>query len=449
MSDRTPKILNPSVTRRSFLKSAATASALGVLAPTILPGCVSVNQGQITRTPRPSGKIHIAAVGIGWQGGYNLGQFLQNPDVQVVAVCDLDENHLARAKKTVDSRYENFDCPTYHDYREMFEKEDIDAVSLGLPDHWHALPAIAAAEKGYDVFGEKPFSHSLVEGRAMVDALNKNDCIWQTGSWQRSVPNFHHACELVRNGRIGKITHIEVGLGGKFSVFSEDGKDKTAQAPPETLDYKTWLGPSGIPKDLPYSPARVHKHWRWVMEHGGGQLMDWIGHHGDIAHWGVDLDNTGPVSIEGTGKWDDDALWNAPYEYDCDLVYKNGMTMSVASKNQHGTKFIGEDGWLFVTRGKTECSNPEILKSVIGEDEIKLYKSDNHWTNFTDSIKSRKPTITPAETAHRSASIGHLCNVAMYTGSKIKFSPKKERIKNNPAATKLLMAPYKNGYQLG
>jgi predicted dehydrogenase len=447
MSDKTQK---PSgISRRSFLKTAATTGALGIVGPTILPGCVTVNQGTVTRTPRPSGKIHIAAVGIGWQGGHNLGQFLQNPDVQVVAVCDLDTHHLARAKKMVDSTYDGFDCPTYSDYREMYEKEDIDAVSLGLPDHWHAIPAIAAAKHGYDVFGEKPFSHSLVEGRAMVDALNANGCIWQTGSWQRSVPNFHRACELVRNGRIGKVHHIEVGLGGGHSLFGDEGKDKAFKPAPAHLDYKTWLGPSGTPKELPYAPARVHKHWRWVMAHGGGQLMDWIGHHGDIAHWGVGLDNSGPIKVVGSGKWNKDDLWDAPYEYDCGAVYENGMTMSVASKNQHGTKFFGEDGWLFVTRGNLECSNPEVLKSVIGDDETRLYKSDNHWTNFTDSIKSRKPTITPAETAHRSASIGHLCNVAMYTGREINFCPKTETIKNDNAASELLKAPYKNGYRLG
>jgi len=450
MSDQFKQPSTSIVSRRSFLKKAASASALGIVGPTILPGCVSVNHATITRTPRPSGKIHIAAVGIGWQGGYNLGQFLQNPDVQVVAVCDLDEVHLKRAKKKVDSTYEGFDCPAYSDYREMYEKEDIDAVSLGLPDHWHAIPAIDAAKYGYDVFGEKPFSHSLVEGRAMVDALNDNGCIWQTGSWQRSKPEFHRACELVRNGRIGKVHHIEVGLGGGHSRFGDDADDKTfhPMAPPR-LDYKTWLGPAGTPKDLPYSPARVHKHWRWVMAHGGGQLMDWIGHHGDIAHWGVGLDNDGPIRVLGSGKWNSDALWDAPYEYDCGATYENGMTMSIASKNRHGAKFFGDDGWIFVTRGKLEASNPEVLKSEIGENEIKLYKSTNHWTNFTDSIKSRKPTITPAETAHRSASIGHLCNVAMYTGRIIDFCPKSEKIKNDKCAEDLLMAPYKNGYKLG
>ena len=431
MSENKTNSTTKPVTRRSFLKSAATAGALGVLAPTILPGCVTVNQGTTTRTPRPSGKIHMAAVGVGWQGTSNLGRFLENPDVQVVAVCDLDTEHLANAKGMIDGTYDNFDCPTYSDYREMYEKEDIDAVCLGLPDHWHAIPAIAAAKKGYDVFGEKPFSHSLVEGRAMVTALNDNGCIWQTGSWQRSVGNFHQACELVRNGRVGKIHHVEVGVGGGHSIFDDNGKDKRIQAPPAHLDYKTWLGPSGTPAELPYAPARLHKHWRWVMAHGGGQLMDWIGHHGDIAHWGADLDNDGPVKIVGSGTVNIGDLWDAPIDYDCGLVYANGMTMSVAKKNRFGTKFYGEDGWVFVTRGGLEASDPEILKSVIGDNEIKLYKSDNHWVNFVECIKSRKPTITPAETAHRSASIGHLCNVAMYTGREIDFCPKTETIKND------------------
>lgn len=442
MSDKPS--FNPPISRRKFLHTAAVAGTMAAVGPNILKAQAQNKNG--ARVARPSGKIHIAAVGIGWQGGHNLGQFLENPDVHVVAVCDLDEEHLRRAKHNVDRTYDNFDCPAYSDYREMYEKEDIDAVSLGLPDHWHAIPAIDAANKGYDVWGEKPFSHTLVEGRAMVDAIEKNNCIWQTGSWQRSVGNFHQAAELVRNGRIGKVSHIEVGLGTGHSLFDDSGKDKTFQNPPDSLDYKTWCGPAG---KLPYAPARVHKHWRWVMAHGGGQLMDWIGHHGDIAHWGVGLGHTGPVKIKGSGVMKIADLWDAPIDYDCDLEYANGMTMSVAGKNRGGTKWIGSDGWIFVTRGGLEASDPKILESKIEENEIHLYKSDNHWINFVECIKSRKETITPAEVAHRSASIGHLCNVAMYTGREISFDPDTESIKGDAEAQKKLSPDYARGYKLG
>jgi predicted dehydrogenase len=441
------------ISRRSFLRTTAMASTIAALGPNILPAQAANKKG--IKIVRPSNKIHVACIGIGWQVGHNMGQFLQNPDVRVVAVCDLDQNHLERAKNTVNRTYEDEACAIYSDYREMFENEDIDAVSLGLPDHWHAIPAIAAAKKGYDVWGEKPFSHTLVEGRAMVKAIEKNNCIWQTGSWQRSVPNFHRAAELVRNGRIGKVTHIEVGLGSGHSHFSKDALDTEIKAPPAHLDYKTWCGPSG--KQI-YAKARVHKHWRWVMAHGGGQLMDWIGHHGDIAHWGVGLDYSGPVKIKGTGVRPIAGLWDAPVNYDCQLEYADGMTMSVSGKNQMGTKWIGTDGWIFVTRGNsksggvtnadTTSNDNKILQEQIGDDEIKLYKSTNHWKNFIDCVKSREETITPAEIAHRSASIGHLCNIAMYTGREINFDPKKERIIDDREAHAMLSPDYARGYRL-
>lgn len=437
---------NPAISRRSFLKSSALASTAAVVAPTILTGCTTINEGVVTRSTRPSGKIHMASIGIGWQGGSNLGQFLQHPDVQVVAVCDLDENHLKKAQKTVERTYDNFKCAAYSDFREMFEKEDLDAVVISLPDHWHAIPAIAAAEKGYDVFGEKPFSHTLVEGRAMVNALNKNGCIWQTGSWQRSVPNFHRAAELIRNGRIGNVSHVEIGLGRGHANYDEVKDLTTFGPPPKELDYDTWLGPA---PDLPYCRARTHKTWRWIMAHGGGTLMDWVGHHGDIAHWGLGLDETGPVKVSGTGVIPTGQLWDSPTDYDCTLTYANGITMNISSKVGGGTKWFGSDGWIHVDRGRLDASDPKFLKGAIGENEIHLYKSKDHWNNFVEGIQTRKPTITPAETAHRSASMGHLCNIAMYTGRTINWDPNTETIKNDAGATDMLSPTYRKPWKLG
>jgi len=243
------------VNRRTFLKT--TAAAVG---PAILAGCATTRKGE--RRPPPSERVVMGAIGLGWQGPDNLGRFLGRKDVQVIALCDVDQNHLAAVKATVDRTYENTDCATYLCFEELLARGDLDAVSIALPDHWHAIPAIAAAEAGLDIYGEKPLSHTLAEGRAIVKAVERNQRIWQTGSWQRSVRDFHRAAELVRNGRIGKVKYCEVGLGSGYEDYAGT-KDKTAYGPPPPeLDYDRWLGPAPM---HPYCPARVHKNWRWVM----------------------------------------------------------------------------------------------------------------------------------------------------------------------------------------
>jgi predicted dehydrogenase len=368
-------------------------------------------------------------------GTENLVQFLKLKNVQVVAVCDVDQNQLAKGRNLVNEAYNNQDCATYGKFEEMFERKDLDAVMLALPDHWHAIPAIAAAKAGFDIYGEKPFSHSLVEGRAMCNAIKKHNRIWQTGSWQRSVSNFHRTAELVRNGRIGKVKYVEVGLGAGHDDYNKN-KDQTAPcAPPQELDYDRWLGPA---PDAPYCPARLPKTWRWIKDYGGGQLMDWIGHHLDIAHWGLGLDHTGPVEVEGTGVIPSDQLWNTPTEYDCTCTYADGLVIRICSKFPMGAKWVGDKGWIFVTRGETQADPKSLRTDKIGENETHLYKSDNHYANFIECVKSRKETITPAETAHRSASVGHLCTIAIYTGRKIKWDPAKEEIIGDPGATALL-----------
>jgi predicted dehydrogenase len=424
------------LSRRSFIKAASA-----VVGPTILAGCAT---GAKTR-PAPSERVVVGAIGLGWQGPGNMKGFLANKDVQFVAVCDVDQNHLKQAKAMVDQRYDNSDCATYAHFEDLLACKDLDAVMIALPDHWHAVPAIAAANAGLDIHGEKPLSHTLVEGRAMCDSVKRNKCIWQTGSWQRSVENFHHAAELVRNGRIGKVHHIEVGLGQGYSDYAETGDQTQFTDPPATLDFDRWLGPA--PK-APYCPAQNHKNWRWVMAYGGGRIMDWVGHHLDIAHWGMGLDTSGPVFVEGTGVIPSEGVWNSPTDYDCLCTYESGLTINIASKHPMGTKWFGEDGWIFVTRGKTEASSPAIIEEEVGDDEIKLYHSRDHIGNFVECVKTRRETITPCEVAHRSASVGHLCNIAIYTGRKIRWNPKNEQIIGDAAASKLLAPTYRTPWTL-
>ena len=426
------------LSRRGFLKGAAVATA----APLFLPACTTTGRGR----PGPNDKINVVAVGVGWQGTSNMEGFLGNNNCRVIAVCDIDQQHLLAAQNMVNTAYGSPDCKAYKNFEELYAQEDIDAVSIALPDHWHAIPAIAAANKGFDIYGEKPLSHTWAEGRAMVDAVTENKCIWQTGSWQRSVDNFRHACELVRNGYIGKVTRVEVGLYDGYSDYAKTGDQTAFVPPPAHLDYDRWLGPAQV---APYCPARTHKNWRWIMAYGGGRIMDWCGHHVDIAHWGMNCDHTGPISVEGTGVIPDKkALWNAPTEYDCTAIYANGVEMNISSKHPGGTKWIGENGWIFVTRGETTASNPALVEQKIGDNEVHLYESRNHISNFLDCIRTRQETITPAETAHRSATVGHLCNAAIYSGRKIQWNPDTERVIGDAEASKMMYPEYRKPWVL-
>lgn len=418
---------NTNVSRRRFLAGLATAASSSY-------ANISWVRAAADR-PSANNRIVIGSIGVGGMGTANLNSFLHERDAQVVAVCDVDRNHLKNAKEVVDNHYGNTDCATYSDFRELLARTDIDAISLATPDHWHAVPAIMAAKAGMDVYGEKPISHTLLEGRAMANAVRQYGRIWQTGSWQRSVSEFRFACELVRNGRIGKVAKIEVGLpGGETS-----GPVKFSDPPPQ-LDYDFWVGPAPW---TPYAEHRTHWSWRWQLNYGGGQLMDWIGHHGDIAHWGMGWDETGPIEVQGSGNYPDEGIFDAATTYHVVAKYRNGTEMHVANGgNQNirgGTKWIGENGhWVWVDRGGLEAYPASLLQEKIGPNEIQLFRSPGHHRNFLDCVQSRATTVTPAETAHRSASIGHLGQIAMLTGRKLRWNPDTEEIIGDPGAARLL-----------
>jgi predicted dehydrogenase len=277
----------------------------------------------------------------------------------------------------------------------------------------------------------------------MTDTVNRYGRVWQTGSWQRSVRDFHHACELVRNGRIGKVHKVEVGLptGGSTDV-------KPVQPVPDGVDWDFWLGPA---RWVPYRGI-MHWNWRWMMDYSGGQLTDWAGHHIDIAHWGLGLDHTGPVEIEGKGVYPKDGIYDAPTAYKFTCKYADGLTMIVANDRQQpkgmGTAWYGEDGWIHVRRGKLQADPPDVLKEVIGPNEIKLYESGDHQRNFLDCVRSRKKTITPIEIAHRSISVGLLGEIAMLTEQKLRWDPEKETFLNSDEANRMLSRPMRAPWHL-
>lgn len=423
------------INRRQFLKKLSGVTAGAIALPYFIPSSALGKAGTIA----PSNRVVLACIGVGWQGTSNMESFLNEPDAQVVAVCDIDTDHLHNARDIVNRKYGNRDCATYHDFRDLLARNNIDAVSLGLPDHWHAIPAIAAAEAGMDIFGEKPLSHSLLEGRAICEAVKRYGRVWQTGSWQRSLNNFRFGAELALNGRLGKLHTVEVGLPSGHEDFAGTKGQEAITPPPANLDYDFWLGPAPY---APYSPARVHKNWRWHLDYGGGQLMDWVGHHVDIAHWGMDTEYTGPYEIEGCGEYPATGLWNTATRYRLTAKYRNDITMIIAGGHndiRSGTKWIGEEGWVWVNRGDNiEASPKSLLREIFSPDEVHLYRSPGHWRNFLDCVKSRDATLAPCEVAHRSVTPGHLGQIAMLLGRKVRFDPDTERIIDDPTAARML-----------
>ena len=429
-------------TRRDFVKRSAAIVAGTFVLPQIIPSS-AFGMG---RRIAPSDRLVIGSIGVGSQGMSNLMDFLKLKNaLQFVAVCDVDAHHLAKAKETIDLANKNSDCRTYGDYREFLEKEKLDAVSIALPDHWHGIIYSAAANKKINVYGEKPICRTIKDGQTIVNSVKKNNIIWQTGSWQRSVANFHRGAELAINGRVGKINYIEVGLpNGNKGIGTPPVKPVPAE-----MNWEMWLGPA---LKVPYRGVS-HWDWRWILDYSGGQLTDWAGHHIDIANWGAGLEHTGPVEISGSGVYPVEGIFNVPVEYDFRCKYANGIEMRVANAARlplgMGTTWHGDLGWVHVDRGDIiSASDPKILTEVIAENEIRLYKSENHWQNFVDCVRSGKPAIAPVEVAYRAISVALLGEIAMTTRQTIKWDPEKEEIIGNPNGTRLMSRPYRQPWTL-
>jgi predicted dehydrogenase len=439
------------ITRRQALKIAAGAAAVPAFIPARLLGAEA-----------PSKQIVMGCIGVGWMGEGNLGAFLDQRDCRVVAIADVDDSHLKNAVNKVNQKYHNKDCNGYKDFRELLARKDIDAVCISTPDHWHAIPAIEAARAKKDIYCEKPLSHTFAEGVAMVEAVHKNQRIWQTGSWQRSVANFRQGAELVLNGYIGKVRRVEVGLPGGHGDFAGTGNKRPNSAPPKEVDYDFWVGPA---QWLPFNACRFHKNWRWNYDFGGGQLMDWIGHHNDIAHWGLSNakygvgpdDRIGPLDVSAMAEFPPkDAVWNTATKYRVECQYPNHIELVIAGGHKHirsGTKWIGEHGWVWVDRDGFETSDPhwkaEIQKREGKKDlAVLLPVSPGHQREFLDCVKSRKTTLTPVEVAHRSQTPGHLGYIAAVVGRKLKWDAARQEIVGDAEASKLLARAMRKPWHL-
>lgn len=427
--------------RRQFLRSAATTAVGAAAFPYVVPSSALGRDGNVA----PSNRIVHGCIGVGSRGTGVMRGFLGHAQVQIVAVCDVDQRHRARAKDLVDERYGNKDCRTYHDFRDVIARDDIDTLSLALPDHWHSIPVIMGAQAGKDMYAEKPLARTIYEGRQMADAVHRYNRVWQTGSQQRSTGNFHRACELVRNGRIGKVTRVEVGL-----PTGRSGPAMEVKPVPEDLDWEFWLGPAPWRPYMEFGNRGVHWDWRWVRDYSGGQLTDWAGHHIDIAQWGLGLERTGPVEIYGSGEFPEEGVYDVAMTYKFHCKYANGIELTVANNRQipQGATWYGDKGKIYVKRGKLEADPKEVLDETIGPDEIHLYESRNHIGNFLECVRSREETVAPIEIGHRSISVGLLGEIAMLTGQKLKWDPENERFENSDEANRMLRRPMRAPWHL-
>jgi predicted dehydrogenase len=449
------------LTRRAFLGRTAGASAAAFAFPTIIPGSAL----GLSERPAPSNRITVAMIGTGNQGFNDIRSFLGDERVQIVAVCDVNRESAGYwdgkvggrepARRLVDERYARKNsteahhaCDASADFREILGRHDIDAVEVCTPDHWHALMVVEACKAKKDIYCQKPLSLTVAEGRAMSFAVNKSKVVFQTGSQQRSDPSFRRACELVRNGRIGDLRTVRVGMPAGRTDYAQTETHKKPEAVPQGFDYNMWLGPA---PDAPYAPARCHVNFRWIYDYSGGQVTDWGGHHPDCAQWGMGTELTGPIEIRNAkGVFPADELWNTATEYSFEAVYENGVTMIISNKERMGVTFEGTEGKIYVDRAaKLEAEPKSLLDSQIGPVGIHLYESNNHFRNFIDCVISRQPTAAPVEVAHRSITICHLGNIAMRLGrERLRWDPRAEQIIGDDEAAKMLSRPYRAPWAL-
>lgn len=407
---------SPVLPRRRFL--GAAVSALG-LAPMVWV------RGQ---NASPNDEIAIGIIGVGAMGSGNMNAFLNIGGVRVVAVCEVDDGRLKKAKADVDGKYGNQDCKAYAHYEDLLAHPGLDAVCLSLPDHQHAKIGIAAANAGMDIYGEKPFTWGLAEGRQLVEAVQKNKRIWQTGCWQRSTGEFRRFRALIQNNALGKLTRFECGTPSGMGLQQHvpaDQVDGLVGKPPAGLDWARWCGPV---KNFPYHPLLHPWNWRWHHTFGGGQLLDWVGHHVDIALWTLGLDDTGPVKVEGTGEKVNHPFFDVYGKYQYQGTFADGRVIEVRSDFM-GTKFTGENGWLHADRGSLTASDPDLLRRLPDDYNPRV---PGHQQDFINCVRSRQSATAPEEAAHRAASFGMLGIVAIDSKETLKWDPAAEKVLDNP-----------------
>ncbi|HNQ88565.1 MAG TPA: Gfo/Idh/MocA family oxidoreductase [Verrucomicrobiota bacterium] len=426
--------------RRAFLQQATRLTVTGgavLWAPHVFWNRTRAQTGE-----SPSEAIRVGIIGVGGQGRSNMSTPTMAP--HVVAVCDVDRSHVAEAQKQLKAKT-GYDAKGYcPDYRRMLEDKDIDAVLIATPDHWHALPAIHACQAGKDVYVEKPLTLTVHEGWAMVKAARYYKRIVQTGSQQRSWSDqkFRRACEYVRSGRIGDIKTVRVGLPGVN--WTKDAAVPDGE-PPAELDYPFWLGPAPF---RPYNKHRVHYYFRFFWDYSGGQMTNWGAHHLDITQWGLGMDESGPVEIEARAEFDPQKRYEVPSWFEITYTYASGIKVLCGQSHRIGTTFQGQDGIIYVDRGRLESTVKDALAEPLAADEVQLSVSRDHHKNWFDSIKSRQLPICDVAIGHRSATVCHLGNIAVRTGRRMRWDPAKEQIVGDDALARHLSYEYRKPWEL-
>jgi predicted dehydrogenase len=428
--------------RRRFLKQAAAAAA----APMIVPARVLFGR------PSPNDIVALGCIGVGRQGRGDMQEAIYRgleAGARVTAVCDIDRHRLEDGQWLAERIYaaelgrtEHRGVDAYPDYRDLLARDDIDAVLIVTPDHWHALHGIAAAEAKKDIYLEKPLTYTIAEGRKLVGAVRKNDRVFQTGSQQRSQIYFLMACEAVRNGRIGKLQTMRV------TNPTDQGTGNPKPMPvPKYLDYDAWLGPA---PEAPFTEDRVHPQtsyerpgWLQIEAYCRGMITGWGSHMNDVAQWGHGSDESGPVEIEAGAEFPDRGLFDVHTTYHSEARYADGVRLVQDSGDPAGVRFEGDRGWVFCSRSEVKASDPEILRFKPGEGRVKLYPSGNHMKNFLECVRSRKATAAPVEVGHRSNTLCVLTHIAMKLGRKLRWDPQAERFVGDEEANRWLDYPHR------
>lgn len=430
--------------RRRFLKE-SMVSALGtIVVPTIIPSYV------LGKNP-PNDKINIGQIGLGRIATtMDLPGIMKRNNARVIACCDLDRNRLIAGKEMIDQYYASntgktdyINAKMFDDYHEMLLRKDIDAVVISTPDHWHAQPAVEAALSGKDVFCQKPTTLTIAEGRLLSDIAKQRGTVVQICTQHRTFPFNKTACELIRNGRIGKLHTVKINIGGE-----SPGPVAEEMPVPETFNYNMWLGstPEVFYTETGVHPQKGYGRPGWMKRHqfGAGGITNTGQHYIDVAAWAMDTEYTGPVSVEAVGKFPRSGIYDVPGDFLVKAVYANDLTLYMSSLYPGAIRYEGTEGW--ITTQPFEASDPKILNSEIKENEIHLPAVDSMHANWLECIKTRKPTLVPAEVAHRSCSVALLSDIAMILSRKLEWDPAKEQFKNDAGATAMLSRPQRHPY---
>jgi predicted dehydrogenase len=433
--------------RRHFLKQAGTAASAAIAFPIVIPPSALGLGGSVA----PSNRVTLGLIGAGDRGMHVMKEgFLPSPKAQVIAVCDAAKWRVKGAIATIDESYSAKGCVGYADFRDLLADKSIDAVYIATPDHWHTPASVYAAKAGKDVYSEKPVTLTVAQGRVLCATMKRYGRIYQSGTQTRSTDRLRHACELVRNGKIGKAISLDIVLPNSRSI--EERNLKNGMPPiepiPDGFDYDMWLGPA------PWVPYRGSCFWdfRWRADYAAGYISDWGTHLLDFAQWMVGADGSGPISVKGKGERMAGGLWDVYSKYDVEYAYADGVKVTVkeSGDGQSALKVTGTEGW-FTYSWNAQCiaaGSADYQQVKINPDEIHLYRSNDHADNFLSCVRSRQPTISPAEVGHRSASMCHLAVIAMDVGKKLDWDPVAERFGNSDEANRMLARSMRSPWHL-